>query len=93
MSELTSLPSSGKKINFSEFNFENINIENKNGLIEELNSYQKNYKVTEYAFDKDNNIHIDFLESLSNLRARNYTISEVDKNKVLMLGAKRNRIK
>lgn len=77
-----------KKINYSEFTFNNICIENKNNMIEELNSFKKEFNVNECEFDKDNKIHIDFLEALSNLRARNYTISEVDKNKILMLGGK-----
>ena len=78
----------GKEINYSEFNFENITIENKNNIIEELKSYKKDFNVNECEFDKDNDIHIDFLEALSNLRARNYSISEVEKNKILMLGGK-----
>ena len=77
-----------KEINYSEFNFDNITIDHKNDFIKELNAYNKDFNITEYAFDKDNNNHIEFLESLSNLRARNYTISEVDKNKILMLGGK-----
>ena len=77
-----------KIIDYSEFNFSNITIALKNEIIEELNTYNKNFNINECDFDKDNNIHIEFLESLSNLRARNYTISEVDKNKVLMLGGK-----
>ena len=77
-----------KEINYTEFNLSNIMIENKDDIIKELKAFNKNFNVIENAFDKDNNSHIDFLESLSNLRARNYTISEVDKNKVLMLGGK-----
>ena len=77
-----------KEINYSEFDINNITIDHKNEIIEELISYNKDFNVNENAFDKDNTIHIDFLESLSNLRARNYSISEVDKNKVLMLGGK-----
>lgn len=77
-----------KEINYSEFYINNVTIEDKNNIIEELNSYKKDFNVNECEFDKDNKIHIDFLEASSNLRARNYTISEVDKNKILMLGGK-----
>jgi len=77
-----------KKTNYSEFSLGNINIDQKNDIVEEMKAYNKNFNVDENMFDKDNNDHIDFLESISNLRARNYTISEVDKNKVLMLGGK-----
>ena len=77
-----------KEINYYEFNLDKITINQKNDIIEELNSYNKDFNITEYSFDKDNCNHIELLESLSNLRARNYTISEVDKNRVLMLGGK-----
>ena len=77
-----------KEISYFEFDFNNVTIEDKNNIIEELNSYKKDFNVNECEFDKDNKTHIDFLEASSNLRARNYTISEVDKNKILMLGGK-----
>ena len=77
-----------KEINYSEFNFDNITIEHKDNIIEELKVCKKDFNVNECEFDKDNDIHINMLEALSNLRARNYIISEVEKNKILMLGGK-----
>ena len=64
----------GKEINYSEFNFGNITIDNKNNIIKELKEGKKDFNVNEWKFDKDNAIHMNLLEALSNLRARNYMI-------------------
>ena len=38
----------------------------------------KEYFVNEFEKDQDDNFHIDFIQSFANLRARNYTIDEID---------------
>ena len=49
-----------------------------------------NTKLSLIEFDKDslNNNHIEFIQSCSNLRARNYNIQEESKNKILMIVGK-----
>jgi len=42
----------------------------------------------EFEKDDDSNFHIDFITACSNLRARNYTIAEADRNKTKMIAGK-----
>lgn len=42
----------------------------------------------EFEKDDDDNYHIDFINSCSNLRARNYKITECDRNKTKMIAGK-----
>ena len=48
---------------------------------------EKNKNIHEEIFEKDNinNYHIEFIQSSSNLRAQNFYIEQVDKNKILMI--------
>ena len=39
-------------------------------------------KMVEFEKDDDTNFHIDFIAATANLRARNYTIAELDRFKV-----------
>lgn len=42
----------------------------------------------EFEKDDDSNFHIDFINAASNLRARNYKITECDRNKTKMIAGK-----
>lgn len=42
----------------------------------------------EFEKDDDSNFHIDFITACSNMRARNYRITEVDRNKTKMIAGK-----
>ena len=42
----------------------------------------------DFEKDDDSNFHIDFINSCSNLRARNYRIVECDRNKTKMIAGK-----
>ena len=85
------------KIKKKDYN-QSINEEEKNNKIKELylikeriNNNQKiNFKLNEMEFEKDNltNNHIEFIQACSNLRARNYNITEENKNKILMITGK-----
>jgi ubiquitin-activating enzyme E1 len=48
------------------------------------------FRVNQINFEKDNpkNFHIDFINSTSNLRARNYKIKQVDKNETRLIAGK-----
>ena len=82
------------KIKKQDYN-QNINEEEKNNKIKELylikerinNNQRINFKLNEMEFEKDNltNNHIEFIQACSNLRARNYNITEENKNKILMI--------
>ncbi len=54
------------------------------------NNMNKYGKIKEEEFDKDglDNYHIEFIQSSSNLRARNYYIEPADTNKTLMIAGK-----
>ena len=52
---------------------------------------KKNFcKLNQIEFEKDglNNNHLEFIQACSDLRARNYSIKEEDKNKILMIVGK-----
>lgn len=76
----------------------NINEEEKNNLIKQFNvikdkinnNSEINLKINELEFEKDGltNNHIEFIQACSNLRARNYNITEENKNKILMISGK-----
>jgi ubiquitin-activating enzyme E1 len=63
-------------------------------LINELSIYEgAKYDVTifkpeDFEKDDDTNFHIDFINSASNLRARNYRIQECDRQKTKMIAGK-----
>ena len=63
-------------------------------LINELSLYDKNiydassFKPEEFEKDDDENGHIDFITATSNLRARNYRITEADRQKTKMIAGK-----
>jgi ubiquitin-activating enzyme E1 len=63
-------------------------------LINQLSIYDKNhydptiFKPEEFEKDDDSNFHIDFINSASNLRARNYRIKECDRQKTKMIAGK-----
>ena len=44
--------------------------------------------AAEFEKDDDSNFHIDFINSCSNLRARNYKITESDRNQTKMIAGK-----
>jgi len=48
----------------------------------------KKLNETEFEKDSDTNFHIDFIAGVSNLRARNYKIEEVDKFKIKFIAGK-----
>ena len=85
------------KIKNKKFN-DNINEEEKNIKLKQLylikneinNNSKINWKINEIVFEKDGlyNNHIEFIQACSNLRARNYKISEENKNKILMISGK-----
>ena len=58
---------------------------------EELNKININStKINPVKFEKDddNNGHIDFIYSSSNIRARNYNIKEMEKQKIRMIAGR-----
>jgi ubiquitin-activating enzyme E1 len=62
-------------------------------LINELSLYDKSvnansFKPEEFEKDDDENGHIDFITAASNLRARNYRITEADRQKTKMIAGK-----
>lgn len=48
----------------------------------------ESFNPAEFEKDDDTNFHIDFINAVSNLRARNYRIEECDRNKTKMLAGK-----
>ena len=79
-----------KDINFKD-NEKTEKINELKKFIEIINSKKiKNWEIKEEIFSKDSlsNNHIEFIQSSSNLRARNYGIEESNKNKVLMISGK-----
>ena len=44
--------------------------------------------AADFEKDDDSNFHIDFITACSNLRARNYKITECDRNKTKMIAGK-----
>ena len=63
-------------------------IEDMNRIIERINKNKDiNFEINEEIYNKDGltNNHIEFIQSSSNLRARNYSIDEESKNKILMI--------
>lgn len=61
-------------------------------LMKELLSYQIDSKhktqIVEFEKDDPTNFHIEFMSGVSNLRARNYQIGEVDNFKVKLIAGK-----
>jgi ubiquitin-activating enzyme E1 len=51
-------------------------------------SARKSINTIEFEKDDDNNHHIDFIAAVANLRARNYTIQEVERHKIKMIAGK-----
>lgn len=51
-------------------------------------SARKEINTIEFEKDDDSNHHIDFIAAVANLRARNYTIQEVERHKVKMIAGK-----
>lgn len=45
-------------------------------------------RETEFEKDNDNNFHIDLITAISNLRARNYRIPELDRIKIKLIAGK-----
>jgi len=45
-------------------------------------------KQTEFEKDDDSNYHIDYIAGVANLRARNYRITEVDRQKIKFIAGK-----
>ena len=56
------------------------------GTTRDLNANQ--FKPADFEKDDDSNFHIDFITACSNLRARNYKITEADRNKTKMIAGK-----
>jgi ubiquitin-activating enzyme E1 len=48
----------------------------------------ESFKPADFEKDDDTNFHIDFITACSNLRARNYKITEADRNKTKMIAGK-----
>ena len=59
--------------------------EMKNILIIVNSKNNINWEINEEIFNKDNYTHIEFIQSSANLRAKNYSIEEVNMNKALMI--------
>ena len=75
-----------------EIDDENQLIQNKKNNLETYkNTITENYdlfkNINEEIFEKDSldNYHIEFIQSASNLRAQNYYIEQIDRNKTLMI--------
>ena len=45
-------------------------------------------RTNEFEKDDDSNVHIDFIASVANLRARNYKLNEVDRFKIKIIAGK-----